>query len=516
MLVALGGWLGSPYRHNSSYFCMVDQNGIPNYEYASNSYAVAPDFAIHNQCGSMSVAAYQVNNDLCERRNTSRDDKSETAFRCPYTDAACMVGEIVLIPISCAWAKQFRRTRYYNCTEGELYFMTSEERREARYQRRKSSRLEKRAQRNQQLGKLEEIFNYADMYHAGKKCCNGVRWKNSIQRFELHLFSGTAKRRRIILNRMWKPGKTVQFTISERGKTRHIDAPAIQDRQAYKVYTKKVLLPIYTPEMIWNNGASLPGKGFSFAQRELKADLCYHYRRYKRDGSVIFIDFKQFFPSVPHAVLLERHRQLLLADDIRSMGDKIVNSVPGDCGLPLGVEPSQAEMIAFLSPLDNFIKCQLSLQCAGHYMDDYYILVPPGADAKALLQLVSVKASEYGLTINGSKTRIVPLTKPFRYCKVKYTLTETGGVVTNGNRDNLKRARRKIKSFYNKIQNGEMGYDELYSSVSSILAYFNGFCDHYRVLTLRRLFHSLFGFSVENAETFRLLQGSNMKSKTNA
>ena len=100
------------------------------------------------------------------------------------------------------------------------------------------------------------------MYKAGKKCCNGVRWKNSTQRFEMHLFSGTARRRRLLLERKWIPGAYVHFTISERGKTRPIDAPRIQDRQVHKVYTKKVLLPLYRPEMIYNNGASLEGKGF--------------------------------------------------------------------------------------------------------------------------------------------------------------------------------------------------------------------------------------------------------------
>lgn len=63
--------------------------------------------------------------------------------------------------------------------------------------------------------------------------------------------------------------------------------------------------------------------------------------------------------------------EVLLNPDIRKIGDDVVNTVSGGVGLPLGVEPSQAEMIAFPSALHNFIKCQLSIKCAGHYMDDY-------------------------------------------------------------------------------------------------------------------------------------------------
>lgn len=376
-------------------------------------------------------------------------------------------------------------------------------RRSGRYERRKAKRDARRIQRSIDVGGLNDVFTFHDLYVAGKKCCNGVRWKNSTQRFEMHLFSGTASRRKILMEQKWKPGGYVHFMLSERGKTRPIDAPRIQDRQIHKVYTQKVLLPLYLPSMIWNNGASLRGKGFEFSKRELREDLRYHFRRYGRDGNVILLDFRKFFPSVSHEMVFERHKKFLLNDYIRKVGDDIVNTVQGGKGLPLGVEPSQAEMIAFPSALDNYIKCQLSLKCAGHYMDDYYIIVPPDRDPREIMQLIVAKAESLRLTISSSKTRIIPLTKPFKYCKAKYTLTETGKVIVNGNRDGIKRARRKIKAFYHKIQNGEMSYEDLWTSVNGILAYFGSYNDHGRILRLRRLFYAIFGFSPEKIENFR-------------
>lgn len=376
-------------------------------------------------------------------------------------------------------------------------------RRSGRYERRKAKRDARRIQRSIDVGGLNDVFTFHDLYVAGKECCNGVRWKNSTQRFEMHLFSGTASRRKILMEQKWKPGGYVHFMLSERGKTRLIDAPRIQDRQIHKVYTQKVLLPLYLPSMIWNNGASLRGKGFEFSKRELREDLHYHFRRYGRDGNVILLDFRKFFPSVSHEMVFERHKKFLLNDDIRKVGDDIVNTVQGGKGLPLGVEPSQAEMIAFPSALDNYIKCQLSIKCAGHYMDDYYVIVPPDRDPKEIMQLIVAKAESLRLTVSQSKTRIIPLTKPFKYCKAKYTLTETGKVIVNGNRDGIKRARRKIKAFYHKIQNGEMSYEDLWTSVNGILAYFGSYNDHGRILRLRRLFYAIFGFSPERIENFR-------------
>lgn len=387
------------------------------------------------------------------------------------------------------------------CTEGEkLLFMS---RRKGRYERRQAKREANKIKRCQEVGGLNDVFTYHDMFVSGRKCCNGVRWKNSAQRFELHLFSGTAKRRREILERKWKPSNYVHFTISERGKTRPIDAPCIQDRQMQKVFTQKVLLPLFLPEMIWNNGASLPGKGFEFSKRELRKDLRWHFRKYGLEGYVILIDFKQFFPSVSHEMIFRRHDELIRNKDLLDIANTIVNTVPGGKGLPLGVEPSQAEMIAFPSALDNYIKCQLSIKCFGHYMDDYYILVPPDKDPEEIMRLVIAKAESLRLTVSLSKSRIVPLTKPFKYCKAKYHLTETGKVIVNGNRDGVKRARKKIKAFYHKIQKGEMNYEDLWTSINGIFAYFESYNDHGRVLRLRRLFYAVFGFSPEHIENFR-------------
>lgn len=381
--------------------------------------------------------------------------------------------------------------------------MNSQERREARYQRRKAKRKQRKIERSLQVGAVEDALSFSELYKAGKRCCNGVRWKQSTQNFELHLFSKTAVSTRKLKEEKWKPGKYTHFTLNERGKSRPIDAPQIQDRQVHKAYTKNVLLPLYLPDMIWNNGASLEGKGFDFSKQMLKNDLRHYFRRYGNDGHVILLGFKQYFPSAPHSTILERHRRLIFDERLRKIGDSIVvsNGLPN--GMPLGVEPSQAEMIALPSFLDNQIKCQFGLKYAGHYMDDYYILVPPHIDAEGVLSRVITMAERRGLTVNRSKTKIQPMSKPFKYCKAKYRLTETGKVIVTCNRDSVKRARRKIKAFKAKINSGLMTYEGLWTSINGILAYFQKYNDHARVLKLRQLFYKTYGFSPEKIDNFR-------------
>lgn len=165
--------------------------------------------------------------------------------------------------------------------------MTSQERREARYQRRKAKRQQKKQARVDALGPINRVFSYRKMFRYGRKCCNGVRWKQSVQNFELHLFSGTAKRRRQVLDGTWKPMKCVHFTLRERGKVRPIDAPHVTDRQIHKTECNEVLVPLYGPCMIYDNGASQRGKGLHWHFKRLKQQLAWHYRRYGREGRFV-------------------------------------------------------------------------------------------------------------------------------------------------------------------------------------------------------------------------------------
>lgn len=175
--------------------------------------------------------------------------------------------------------------------------MTSEERREARYQRRKAKRQARQIARSAAVGGLQDVFTYRKMFFYGLKCCNGVRWKQSTQNFENHLFSGTARRRREILSGTWKPMKCNHFTLRERGKVRPIDAPHITDRQIHKVLCNEALIPLYNPSMIYDNGASQKKKGLHWAYHRLAEQLRWHYRRFGRAGAVFLLDLKGFSPT---------------------------------------------------------------------------------------------------------------------------------------------------------------------------------------------------------------------------
>jgi len=300
------------------------------------------------------------------------------------------------------------------------YLMKSEERRIRRFNRRQKRREERLDKRIESIGKAEEVFNFHDMFRFGEDCCKGVMWKQSTQTFRRHLFSRTAVNRKRTLSG-YKPRKMCRFTILERGKRREIEAPHIDDRQIQKTLTKKVLLPLYLPEMIYDNGASLKDKGLIFSQRQLDKAIRKHIKRYGMNGWIIIADFKRFFPNADRDIIRKKHG-VIKDPVIRGIAEAVLSSGSGDKGLPLGVEPSQAEMIALPSPLDNYMTCQMGLRGFGHYMDDYHIFVPPDKSPDDIMEAFIRKAEECGISVSINKTRVIPFGKPFKFCKMKRSI----------------------------------------------------------------------------------------------
>lgn len=406
---------------------------------------------------------------------------------------------------------QISSQRILAAVRGANLFMTSEERREARYQRRKAARLARKQARCDALGPVDEIFSFRKLFYYGKKCCNGVRWKQSTQNFELHLFSGTARRRRDLLSGKWRPKKCAHFILRERGKVRPIDAPHITDRQLQKAISKEVLVPLYTPSLIYDNYASRSGMGLHFAFQRLNGMLHWHFRHYGRSGGVAIIDLREFYLRARRELIYQRHRRLILVAMLRAIADAVINTAPSTApglGMPLGVEPSQHEMMALPSDVDNWIKCQLGVHCVGHYADDYFIICPDMNKLRQIGNAIVRKFEQLGIPVNRKKCKIVPLTKPFKFCKAKFTLHESGKITVNGCRDGVKRARRKLKLFRREWIEGKRSLQEVAQYMTCQCAYYRNYNDHGRLLRLWRLCYALFGGKVKCSKSKAMVVAS--------
>lgn len=74
-------------------------------------------------------------------------------------------------------------------------------------------------------------------------------------------------------NRLGSPNPVPISPFGNGGKIRPIDAPHITDRQIHKTLCNEVLIPLYSPSMIYDNGASQKGKGLHWQFKRIKQQL---------------------------------------------------------------------------------------------------------------------------------------------------------------------------------------------------------------------------------------------------
>jgi hypothetical protein len=368
--------------------------------------------------------------------------------------------------------------------------MTSAQRHEARYQRRKAKREEKA--KATLYAKLEDVFTFENMYKAGKSCCNGVRWKTSTINFENDLLSATAKNLNEIFSGTYKFDGFKSFTSIEHGKKRDIDAIHIKDRQVQKCLCDFIMTPAYSRTFIYENGASLPGKGMHFVLERAKEDVRHHYRKYGMEGGILLFDFSKYFNSIPHEIAKERVRLHLkdpklrdficaLIDDFQEM--RTFNKEdPVARGVGLGSQISQLIALDYVSPIDHYFKDFVGVEAYGRYMDDGYVISDSLEELEELREALFELVDALDIKLNKKKTVIVPFRgNSFRFLKARFTLLENGKVLMKPGKKTIKSMRRRLFKFREKLDAGEMMPEDVFASYQSWRAHIRKF-DSYKTL----------------------------------
>ena len=86
---------------------------------------------------------------------------------------------------------------------------------------------------------LYQLFTIDNMIDAYYSCRQAAPWKTEVQKFGLNLIGNCIALQNEILTGTYRTSKPRQFTISERGKLRVIEAPVFRDRMVG--YTEKEL-----------------------------------------------------------------------------------------------------------------------------------------------------------------------------------------------------------------------------------------------------------------------------------
>lgn len=369
------------------------------------------------------------------------------------------------------------------------------------------------------INKISNANVLMDSFYKSKKNCS---WKNSVQQYEVNLLKNLRKTQLELRNRTYKQDDFYCFFLNERGKERYIRSISFYDRVIQRSLCD-ILEPMVRPYLIYDNGASVRGKGIEFARKRIENHLHKYYRKYGSVGYALVIDFSKFYDNIQHKPLMEMYNKIIEDEDILNLIDHMVNSFSIDVSdtdiketdlidtleyikmnnpklgeryinksLGIGSQISQISGIYYPTRMDNYCKIVKGIKYYGRYMDDTYILSNSKEELKKLLEDIKNICDKLGIFINTKKTQIFRIDKGFTFLKIKYRLTETGHLVRIPVQSNFVRERRKLKSFKKFVDNKQMTYEEVEEQYKSWRGNIKKYDCHRTLLNMDKLFYELF------------------------
>lgn len=294
--------------------------------------------------------------------------------------------------------------------------------------------------------KYEDIISFDALMNSADQCRVGVMWKASTQMFWQNQINWCATLHEQLENETFKPYGFYEFDINERGKKRHIRAVKLQERVVQKSLVQNGLRPLIEPRLIYDNSASIKGKGTQFALNRLRQHLAQHYRKYGRKGGILIMDYSSYFDSIDHEILLSMLKKIINDNRVFALTAMFINAFPGDKGLGLGSEVSQTSAIFYPNKIDHYIKERLHIKGYGRYMDDSYIIHQDIEYLKYCRKEVERMAAELGLKLNPKATQIVKFSSAsFEYLKKRFCITSSGKILMRLSRKNVTRHRRRLR-----------------------------------------------------------------------
>lgn len=380
--------------------------------------------------------------------------------------------------------------------------MTSEERREVRYQRRKQRRQERRYARSRACGDFEEVFSYRNLYASGRVCCKNVGWKCSTQNYRMNIVSNTAKAREALLNGTYKSRGFVEFELYDRGKWRHIRSVHISERVVQRTLCDRVISPLFQASFVYDNAASIKNKGIDFAMDRLNCHLQRHYRKHGLEGGILVFDFKDYFGSAQHWTVKRELERRIHDPRTRQLADTFLDNF-GPVGYGLGSQISQNAALMLPNLLDHVIKQELGIEGYGRYMDDGYLIHESVAYLERCLERIKEVCVYLGITLNLRKTKIRPIRQGIVFLKTKFILTETGRVLRKMSRASMRAMKRKLFKFRKWVEEERFTLEDVRTAYDSFRGHMRRGDSYKAVQRMDLYFKHLFGFHPNDKTKWR-------------
>lgn len=335
----------------------------------------------------------------------------------------------------------------------------------------------------------KDACEFKKVYKSGKRAKRGTSWKESVQSYEMRIFRHAAKATKNLKNKTVKAKPFDRFTINSRGKTRHIEAFGIQDRVIHKTINDNSLKPAIVSHIIYDNSATIEGRGNDFAIERLICHLQKHYREHGREGGIALMDFHDYFASIDRDLLQNKLYNIVDEDTVNIT---CYYTSRFSKGLGVGSELSQISAVYFPTPFDYNAKQNLAIKFYHRYMDDSYMIHESLDYLEYCVDSQTKVANSLSIEINEKHTQIVPLTKPFIFMKKLIYLEENGHVTIHIQPKYYKMHKKKLVAQRKALDEDPTKFKSILDSNQSWFGFANKFETHKKMAKINYMFYDLF------------------------
>lgn len=276
-----------------------------------------------------------------------------------------------------------------------------------------------------------------------------------------------------LLNKTFHTSEYVVFERQEGQKQRTIyKLPYYPDR-IVQWAVLRVIEPILIKNFTKDTYSAIPGRGTHLAltrlRKALKEDV-------KGTRYCLKLDMRKYYQSIPHNRLKDTYARLFKDPNLLWVLDEIIDSTPGEIGIPIGNYISQYSGNLYLSPLDHWLKENKRVRYYYRYMDDIVILHESKEYLHQLFKEIELFTRDrLDLTIKGNWQVFPTDVRGIDF--LGYRVFRNFVLLRKSTAKNFK---RKMRSISKKLaQGGRINYSE-WCSFNSYKGWLK-YCDSYRL-----------------------------------
>jgi hypothetical protein len=243
----------------------------------------------------------------------------------------------------------------------------------------------------------EKICSMENLQLAHQNAKDGKGWYKEVKMIDADLDHYLKQLQTMLLLKTYHTSDYENFFKKEGNKIRLLSKlPYFPDRICHWAIIQ-VIEPILIKKMIANTYSAIPDRGIHRCLHDVQAAM---QNDVKGCQYCLMLDVRKYYQSINHDILKQTYRRIFKDKDLIWLLDEIIDSTPGDTGVPIGNYISQYSGNIYLTEFDHWIKEVKKVKHYYRYMDDVRIFAETKEELHRLfLEIKEFYATKLKLTI---------------------------------------------------------------------------------------------------------------------